>query len=63
MSLSSLPMSFHMGSLAASENTNHGQDMQSLSLNESLGFACNPLLKFPAAFIMQPALKNRDLNK
>lgn len=56
-------MSFHMGSLAASENTNHGQDMQSLSLNESLGFACNPLLKFPAAFIMQPALKNRDLNK
>lgn len=56
-------MTFHRGSLAASENTRDMKDVQSLSLHESLAIACNPLLKFMAAFVMQPALKIRDLNK
>lgn len=59
----SLPMTFHRGSLAASENTRDMKDVQSLSLHESLAIACNPLLKFMAAFVMQPALKIRGLNK
>lgn len=55
-----LPMKFRVGRLAAGENTSY---MQSLSLHESLAVACNPLLEFMVAFVMQSALKDRDMNK
>lgn len=56
-------MNFHMGSLAASENTRDMKGVLNLSLYKSLAIACKPPLKFMAAFIVKPALKKRDLNK